>query len=219
MDLFDKISKWVKLKVYSDESETSNTKFHEYKILILGDKSVGKTSFCNRFCQNEFSLEVKPSTANEAYLKILKLYDETIKLYIIDTIEAVLSNDRKELYNDVKGVIILYDITKLNTFEKIDKWIIDVKQHINPTLPIVLIGHKKDLTFLRNVDYEEGQDKANKTTCDFIETTCLDDDSVDSAIKLITAKIYYQDMPESKKTYLKLSLNEKDKEDKEDTQN
>ena len=62
MELFTRITDWVKqLKIYS-ESVGKDVNYEEYKILILGDKAVGKTSICNRFCQNEFSLEIKPST-------------------------------------------------------------------------------------------------------------------------------------------------------------
>lgn len=217
MDLFSKVSNWVKLKIYSDTSN-SNEKCLEYKILVLGDKSVGKSSICNRFCQNEFSLEIKPSITNECYLKIVRLFEESIKLYIIDTTETVLSDDRHNLYSDVKGVIIMYDNTKVVSFEKIDKWILDIKQRISSTLPILLVSHKSDLTFLRNVDYEEGLDKANKNGCEFIETTCLDDDSVDNAFKLLVAKIYYTEMPEQKKNYLRSAVQDKVEENQVSSQ-
>lgn len=207
MDLFSKLSSWVKMKIYSENTEQSN--FLEYKILILGDKSVGKTSVCNRFCLNEFSLEIKPSTTCECNVKIVKIFDQIIKLYIIDTIESVLSGDRHDLYSDVRGVIIVYDNTKTQSFEKLDKWLLDVKQRISPDLPILIIGHKKDLTFLRNVDFEEGQEKANKSNCEFLETTCLDDDSIDNAFKILVAKIYYQEMPDTKKNYFRLAVQDK----------
>ena len=206
MELFSKITDWVKqLKIYSDNVGT-DINYEEYKILVLGDKSVGKTSICNRFCQNEFSLEVKPSTAYECYLKIVKLIDDYIKLYIIDTTENILTTNRKEIYADVKGALIVYDLTKTSTFENIDKWILDIKQGINSNLPIMLIGHKSDLIYLRNIDIEEGEDKAKKCDIGFMETSCLDEFSIDNAVKMLVAKIYYNDMPENKKNYLKMSL-------------
>lgn len=210
MDLFKNLNKWLKIKIYSETAE--DTSYLEYKILILGDKSVGKSSFCNRFCLNEFSLEIKPSTNCECYVKTVKLFDQYIKLYIIDTVETILSNDRHELYSDVKGVMVLYDMTKQSNFEKIEKWIIDVKQRINPSLPVMIVGHKKDLSFLRNVDTEEGKEKAEKNSCLFFETSCIDEDSVDLAFKTIVASIYYNDMPESKKSYFRMNLKDEDKE-------
>lgn len=207
MDLIAQIGRWIKTKVYSDESEMNQDNL-EYKILILGEKGVGKTCFIKRYCKNEFSLEEKPSIEIEAYVKGVRIYNETIKVCIIDTIENILSLERKELYNNTHGVIILYDITKTSTFEKLDKYIIDIKQQISASLPILLIGHKKDLTFLRNIDYEEGIEKANKKFCDFYETTCLDEDSVDKAINYLIAKIYYNNMSESKKKLLKFSYKE-----------
>ena len=220
MELFTRITDWVKqLKIYS-ESVGKDVNYEEYKILILGDKAVGKTSICNRFCQNEFSLEIKPSTGNECYLKIVKLLDHYIKLYIIDTTENILTSNRKEIYADVKGVIIIYDLTKIATFEKVDKWILDIKQGIDSFVPIILVGHKSDLIYLRNIDVEEGEDKAKKSNVEFMETSCLDEFSIDEAFKLLVAKIYYYNMPENKRNYLKMSLIKQiEKENKEENTN
>jgi small GTP-binding protein len=214
MDLLMKLSQWVKVKITSENND--NTNYLEYKILRLGDKAVGKSSICNRFCLSEFSLEIKPSQNCECYVKTVKLFDQYIKLYLIDTVETILSNDRYELYSDVKGAIIMYDITKAVSFEKLDKWLLDVKQRINPQLPILITGHKKDLTFLRNVDYEEGKEKSIKNFCSFTETSCIDDDSVDIAIKTIVAKIYFNDMPETKKQYFRMAIKDEIKEEPEE---
>lgn len=214
MDLFNKLSQWIKVKITSENNDTNN--YLEYKILVLGDKSVGKSSICNRFCLNEFSLEIKPSVNCECFVKTVRLFDQYIKLFIIDTVEAILSNDRYELYSDVKGAIIMYDLTKTSTFDKLDKWLLDVKQRINPQLPILVVGHKKDLTFLRNVDYEEGKEKSIKNSCSFLETTCIDEDSVDIAFKTLVAKIYFNDMPETKKQYFRMAIKDEIKEEPEE---
>lgn len=208
MKLFKAINELMKVKIFSDiEEDQEKTK--EYKILILGDKSVGKTSICNRFCLNEFSLEIKSSTTNEAYLKVLKMFDEFIHLYIIDTVETIMSLDRKELYSDVDAVIIVFDTTKVITFEKVDKWILDVKQLISPNLPIILLGHKNDMNFIRNVEFEEGLEKAKRYKCEYFESNCLDDNSIDDIFKYIVARLFYNALPDTKKKYFKMIASEK----------
>jgi Ras-related protein Rab-11A len=206
MNLFNKLSKWIKVKLTSEEASEKEKDFLEYKVLVLGERLTGKSSICLRFTMNEFNLEIKPTSQSECFSKNLKLFEQIIKLYIIDIDEHVMSNDRSYLYSDVNGALVVYDITKSKSFEKVDNWVLDARQNSSNSLPIVLVGNKSDLNFLRNVDYEEGLDKANSLNCEFMETSCIDMDSVKEAFKLLIAKIYYHDLPESKKNYFKIYL-------------
>ncbi len=203
MNLFNKISKWVKMK-FSDESGEEKDAVIEYKILILGERLVGKSSICNRFALNEFNLEIKPTPFTECYTKYIKLGEETIKVYLIDIDENVMKQDRSYLYADVKGALIVYDVTKSKTFEKLDNWIIDLRQNSSLNIPIVIVGNKSDLSFLKNVDYEEGLEKATNLSCEYTETSCVDTSSVIEAFKLLIAKMYYNDLSESRKNYFKI---------------
>lgn len=203
MKLFNKLSKWIKMKFNSEDKDEKDDSL-EYKILVLGERLVGKSSICIRFTQNEFNLEIKPTTQSKCYAKSMKLFEQLIKIYIVDIDENVMSNDRSYLYSDVKGAFIVYDVTKSKTFEKVENWILDLRQNTSSNIPIVLCGNKSDLNFLRNVDYEEGLEKANNLNCEFIETSCIDLTSVKEAFKLIVAKIYFNDLPDSKKNYFKI---------------
>ena len=70
----------MKIKQTGDEDiKTDN--YLEYKILVLGEKMVGKSSICTRFAMNEFNLEIKPSTQCECYPKTVKLFEELIKAF------------------------------------------------------------------------------------------------------------------------------------------
>ncbi len=60
---------------------------------------------------------------------------------------------------------------------------------------------------MKNVDYEEGLDKAKSLNCEFAETTCVEVDNVKEAFKLILEKIYYNDLSEGKKNYFKIYFN------------
>jgi small GTP-binding protein len=220
MNLFNKLSKWMKMKIdsYSDHEKHSN--LLEYKILVLGERSVGKSSVCTRFTMNEFNLEIKPTTQSECYTKIVKMGEQVIKIYLVDVDDYVLSNDRSPLYADAKGALIVYDVTKSKTFDRVENWILDLRQNSSLNIPIIIVGNKSDLNFLKNVDYEEGLEKANNLNCEYAETTCVDVESVKEAFKLLIAKIYYNDLSDSKKNYFKIyfnsELSDKEKEKKEE---
>ena len=217
MNLFNKLGKWLKHKIISDTFEyDKDQNVIEYKILVLGERQVGKSSICTRFTQNEFNLEIKPTTQCECFSRTVRVGDQIIKVYLIDIEENIVRNgDRAQLYSDVKGALIVYDVTKTKTFEKLENWVIDLRQKTSLKIPVILVGNKSDLTFLKNVDYEEGLDKAETLNCDFMESSCIDLNHVKQVLQLLIAKIYYGELNEVKKNMLKEILLKKQKKEEE----
>ena len=214
--IYDSITKKLKLKIICQKDEQSDlstkskkydNEILEYKILIVGANCSGKTSFCLRFALNEFNLEIKSSTQSECYLKTILLLDKEIKIYLIDVL-ASLNNLNKGLLKDVKGVIAIYDITKSKSFDFTEKLIKEIRQKIGNITPIILVGNKNDLKFLRDIDYEEAEEKANSLNCILKEINCVDEDSVHDIIKYLVAKIFYNDLDEIEKDNIKNKLKE-----------
>lgn len=201
MNIVSDLSKWIKTKLQPSQKDEDSSM--EYKILILGEHEVGKTSVCNRFIMNEFNLEIKPTKESECYTKNIQFFEEKLKVYIVDVDTNVMNTNHSYLYTDVKGAIVLYDVTKHKSFEKIDTWIVDMRQNISNKIPILIVGNKNDLSFLKCVHEIELKEKASALNCDYMETSCTDADSVDKAIKFLVAKMYYLDLPENKQNYLK----------------
>lgn len=208
MNLFNKLGNWIKHKFIADTSDLDkDPNILEYKILVLGERSVGKSSICTRFALNEFNLEIKSTLQTECYSCAVRIGDQIIKIYLIDIEEGIMRNpDRSQLYADVKGAVIVYDVTKTKTFEKIENWIIDLRQKTSLKIPIVLVGNKSDLTYLKNVDHEEGLDKADTLNCEFMETSCVDLNQVKNMFQILIAKIYYGELSEVKKKLIKEML-------------
>ena len=214
--IHDSIIKKLKLKIicqdkekedFNSKTKNNNNEIMEYKLLIIGDHFTGKTSFCLRFALNKFNLEIKSTKQSECYLKSILLLDKEIKVYLIDVSNS-LNNLNKEYIKDVKGVFAIYDITKIKTFESAENLIKEIRQKIGNTVPILLLGNKNDLKFLRDIDYDEAVEKANILNCQVKEINCVDENSVHDSIKYLIAKIFLDDLDDKEKEELKNNLKE-----------
>ncbi len=170
----------------------------EYRFLVIGDKSVGKTSFIKKTINDSFDLEIEPTNESECYDMELKFGFNKILIYLIDVSTSELSKNHGYIYNNVNGAFVLYDITKHNTFEKVETYICDIQGNLGFKVPIVLIGNKKDLEHLREVHETELRELAFQFNCDHSETTCTDENSVFDIVKFLVFKTYYNSLSESK---------------------
>ena len=121
--IYKTLTEKLNIKIISNEDEFSDLKNNPptdedicYKILVIGTKLVGKTSFCERISRNAFDLEIKSSIETSCYIRTLTLFDEDIKLFLFDIKENSLDlEEEKEIYKDIDGIIALYDITQFDS--------------------------------------------------------------------------------------------------------
>ena len=187
-----------------DDINKDNIK--EYKLVIVGNALTGKTSFCRRFALNDFDLEIKSSRETDCYLKTIILFDREIKIYLLD-VEAIPitpldEKEEYELYKDINGIIAIYDITQYESFENIEKLINNAKKKgkIKNNIPVIIVGNKNDLKFLRNIDFSEAKEKALNLGCELFEINCnKDEESVHNAMKNLISKIYFNDLNKDEK--------------------
>ena len=145
-----------------------------YKVLLLGDSTVGKTCFLLRYCDKTFQ-EAHLSTIGLDYrLKTMTLQNgKNIKLQIWDT----AGQDRfraitKNYYKGANGIILIYDITNLQSYENVKNWIAQIREEANPNVVIYLAGNKIDVVEeLRMVKTEDGQKIADEFNLPFYETS------------------------------------------------
>ena len=215
--IYRSIIKELKLNIISNPEETlsiekelrkqslfSKYNVFEYKFFVLGDHSSGKTSFCLKFAKNKFSLETKPSTHIECYLKTLILFGKELKIYLIDFNEDLLNkNTPNNLYTDIKGVFVLYDVTKKKKFEKTINIFENMKEKIGNVIPFLLVGNKTDLKNLKMVNLEEVKNKTKKYKCEYKESNCIDENSVMNVVKYFVSSIYFNDLDDIEKEKIK----------------
>ena len=153
-----------------DKYDTS-IKQYEFKIILLGEFNVGKTSIIKRYIENNFNQSNEKNTNSNIYNKIIRIDNKTlVKLNIWDTAgEEEFNPLIKQHFQDASGSLIVYDISKKKSFNKIEKWINEIKEKSPHHCINVLIGNKSDLNGKREVDFEEGVNLGKKFNFTFYE--------------------------------------------------
>ena len=95
-------------------------------------------------------------------------------------------------YKGAKGALLVYDITRRNTFNNIDNWLKELIAINSDKISIMLIGNKNDLSLLRRVSKSEAQYKANKYGIKFYETSALDSTNVKEAFHDLLKEMYIE---------------------------
>ena len=142
-----------------------------FKILLLGDSSVGKTCFLLRYSDDTFTENHISTIGLDYRFKLVNLEnDKKVKLQIWDT----AGQDRfraitKNYYKGAHGIILMYDVTNISTFNNIKSWVTQIRENTTEKIKIALVGNKIDEEDIRKISYDEGQkladeyDKSDKT--------------------------------------------------------
>ncbi len=162
-----------------------------YKILLLGDSEVGKSCFLMRYADDVFVDNYITTIGLDYKLKYITLDSgETIKVQLWDT----AGQDRyrtiaKNYYKGSHGILLLYDITKVNSFENIREWIKDIREEVYEKTIIFLIGNKNDKVNERAISTEQGQKLAEEYNLPFFEASAKSGQNVNEIFKTLYKKI------------------------------
>jgi Ras-related protein Rab-11A len=141
--------------------KSSSNENYCFKIVLVGDSSVGKSNILSRYVNNEFYKESKSTLGIELSTKVFKVNNSIIKVNIWDTAgEERYNSITAAYYKGANGAIIVYDVTKKETFDNVEKWYKEIKLISEKNLSLILVGNKSDLNLLRRVDFNDGVDKA-----------------------------------------------------------
>ena len=178
-------------KSNTDESLSEDSKNEEIiKIMILGNYSVGKTSFLIRFTKNKFDETYLATIGIDCIYRIINLENKLYKLMFYDTAgEEKYKSIPKNHIKNVQGIILMYDITNKKSFDSIIDWISDVKEIKGENFPMILVGNKIDLNESREVTEEMGYELAEKIQIEFFETSNKDGTNIQEAGLEIVYKI------------------------------
>ena len=145
-----------KVELLNSSQISQSDNFINFKIIILGDSGVGKSSLLKRAVQNTFDTNYQATIGFEFLLMHFKVNDLKIKLQIWDTCgEEMYRSLVQGFYRNTSLAIIVYDISRKKSFEALEIWLKDLRQHTEEGIPVFIVGNKMDLQ--KDISTEEAK--------------------------------------------------------------
>lgn len=162
-----------------------------FKINLIGDSEVGKTNLLSQFTRGEFSASSRTTLGVEFATKSVEVKDKTVKAQIWDTAgQEQFRAITNAFYRDAVGALLVYDISNRTSFEHLERWLGELKDHADPNIVVMLVGNKSDLEDRRKVGQDEALALAEKHSMACIETSAKDGSNVETAFKRLIDEIY-----------------------------
>jgi Ras-related protein Rab-2A len=163
-----------------------------FKFIIIGDEAVGKTCLLLQFTDKRYRTTHQVTVGVEFGSRTVEISGKMIKLQCWDT----AGQDRfrsivRSYYRGAAGALLVYDITRRDSFEHVSQWLTEARTNADPDLVITLVGNKCDKGTERQVSFEEGHAFAHRNGLYFLETSAVTGHMVDQAFT-VTARLVHQ---------------------------
>ncbi|KFD54284.1 hypothetical protein M514_04826, partial [Trichuris suis] len=167
-------------QMYQQRDGGSDLNFdYMFKILIIGNSSVGKTSFLFRYCDDSFTSAFVSTVGIDFKVKTVFRGDKRVKLQIWLNINDVQDTAGQERYRTITtayyrgamGFILMYDITNEESFNSVQDWCTQIKTYSWDNAQVVLVGNKCDMEDERVVSFERGKQLADQLGLEFFEAS------------------------------------------------
>ena len=219
-----------------ESKEKNKIEYYQVKFIIVGNAGVGKTNIYYRFINGYFCNEHEPTILVDYFHQDVKIEDKLFSLQLWDTAGSeIFKSIAKGYYTNAACCLLVYDITKEDSFTAINEWISNIKLYANNKIILILVGNKYDLNEARKVDEEQGRILASQYNMIFFEASAKTGYNIDEIFNKACHKIYeninkelydidldegvkicktYKDFEPKKSFYLKNENNDNDKKKK-----
>ena len=157
-----------------------------FKVLLLGNSDVGKSSLLLRYVDSVWSDTFVPTIGVDFKVKTIEIGGKKVKLQIWDTagqerFRTVVST----YFRGAHGIFLIYDITNRDSFKNLENWLIEIEKNASENVLKILIGNKNDLEDERDISPDEGKSFANRNGMQFIETSAKMNTNVNEAFETL----------------------------------
>ncbi|GKT35030.1 putative multi-domain containing protein [Aduncisulcus paluster] len=154
------------------------------RIVTLGQSGCGKTQIISRYQFNTFDKSMTSTIGVEFFSRKLTLKGKSVVAHIHDTGgQEVFKSIARQYMRDARGALLVYDITNRQSFEEVEFWAGELSRHAIFDVAVVLIGNKSDLSHIRAVSTDEGEEMARRYGYGFLETSALNGENVKKAFE------------------------------------
>jgi small GTP-binding protein len=165
-----------------------------FKIILIGDQNIGKTSLISRYVTNCFTDKYICTIGVDFMMKSISFENQTIKLQIWDT--AGMEKYKQittSYYKGTQAAIICFDLTNKNSFNSVRRWYSEFSNYYNPLFEktVILVGNKSDLEDEREVIREEIENLCNLNNFVYYETSAKTGDNVECLFDEIAKRLYF----------------------------
>ncbi|MFX1377014.1 MAG: Rab family GTPase [Promethearchaeota archaeon] len=189
---------------------------YRFKLIIIGDQEVGKTSLVRRFVEDKFSTDYRATIGFNVLSRSIELYENKVEYSIWDIGgQDYFKRLRNMYYLGAQTAFIVFDLSNRKTFDNVKKWYNELIRFIEGReIPIIIIGNKSDLREERIVTYQEGIDllneliKKSKIKIFYDETSALSGENVENAFTLIAYNYLFQSREDEEERLKEDLLNE-----------
>lgn len=152
---------------------------YRYKILLVGDSGVGKSSVMGRYADNKFDELYVPTIGVDYKIRTIVLKGKVYKLQIWD----LSGQDRfrsivSSYYRGADGIFLMYDVTNNESFISLRKWLDEINNFVSDRVQVILVGNKVDCGVARVIRSEEGEEFANTCGIPLMEVSAKTDSNV-----------------------------------------
>ncbi|MFW9866348.1 MAG: GTP-binding protein [Candidatus Thorarchaeota archaeon] len=200
-----------KMEIYQKKPLPPN---YVYKLSLIGDGNVGKTSMAQRYVHGIFKADYKATIGTFISKKECK-FDEletSVKFMIWDLAgQSQFQRLWPDYLTDSRAGIIMFDITDRESFENVKKWYNIIKEVAFPNIVLILVGNKLDLEHIREIPKEQGMELAKELGMNYIETSAKTNENIDDVFEWVALQIINLNIDEAKDTLLDKQIEDGDK--------
>jgi Ras-related protein Rab-18 len=171
--------------------QKNDTYDHLFKLLLIGDSGVGKSSLLVSFTENKFTDDMTTTIGVDFKVKYVNVRGKRVKLVIWDTAgQERFRTLTSSYYRGAQGIILIYDITNRESFDNLKNWLKEVNLYATYTDTVkLLVGNKIDLEAKRQVSEEAGEQFASENGMLFIEASAKTRTGVEQAFDEVAHQI------------------------------